>query len=82
MPTNLLLPAIGAGVRMNCDLYTSLPDWVIDYPETETVLQELEMDIACQGKSLEYHCLQQRLDPEAVLQRLYSVINEHRTAGR
>ena len=34
-----------------CDLDTSVPDWVIDHPETLSVFQELGIDTCCGGKS-------------------------------
>jgi iron-sulfur cluster repair protein YtfE (RIC family) len=53
-----------------CDLATSVPDWVIDHPETLTMFQELEIDTCCGGKSLGFVCRQQGLDGEAVLAQL------------
>jgi regulator of cell morphogenesis and NO signaling len=51
----------------DCDLETSVPDWIIEHPETLAVFQELGIDYSCGGKSLEYACQEQRLDPHAVL---------------
>ncbi len=53
-----------------CDLDTSVPDWVIEHPETWTVFEELGIDCGCSGKSLTYVCRQQGLDPQAVLTKL------------
>jgi regulator of cell morphogenesis and NO signaling len=53
-----------------CDLDTSVPDWVIDHPETLSVFQELGIDTCCGGKSLGFACRQQGLDPQAVLATL------------
>lgn len=53
-----------------CDLDTSVPDWVIDHPETLAVFQELGIDTCCCGKSLAYACIQQGLDEQAVLKKL------------
>ncbi|MAT15013.1 MAG: hypothetical protein CMJ46_07060 [Planctomyces sp.] len=61
---------------MKCELHDSLPDWIIEYPETQTVFRELGLDESCGGKSLEYLCRQQGLVPEDVLHRLQQVINE------
>ncbi len=58
---------------MNCDLDTSVPDWVIDNPESAAVFDELRIDTSCAGKSLEYLCRQRGLDPEIVLERLLRV---------
>jgi regulator of cell morphogenesis and NO signaling len=55
---------------MHCDLDSSIPDWLIDYPESAAVFEALQLDTSCQGKSLEYLCRQQGLDPAMVLQRL------------
>jgi regulator of cell morphogenesis and NO signaling len=53
-----------------CDLDTSVPDWVIDHPETLAVFQELGIDTCCGGKSLGFACRQRGLDGEAVLAKL------------
>jgi iron-sulfur cluster repair protein YtfE (RIC family) len=50
-----------------CGLETSVPDWVIDHPETLSVFQELGIDTCCGGKSLGFACRQRGLDGEAVL---------------
>lgn len=54
----------------DCDLDTSVPDWVIDHPETLAVFQELGIDTCCGGKSLGFACRQQGLDAEVVLAQL------------
>lgn len=64
---------------MNCDLVTSVPDWVIDYPATEWVFKELGIDTSCEGKSLEYVCRQQGLNPQDVFVRLHAAIKQTRT---
>lgn len=51
----------------SCDLDTSVPDWVIEHPETLDVFQELGIDYCCGGKSLEYACREQGLDAITVL---------------
>ena len=61
---------------MNCDLATSVPDWIIDYPATEMVFKELGIDTNCEGKSLEYVCRQHGLDPKNVLGRLLRARNQ------
>jgi len=35
-----------------CDLDTSVPDWIIEHPETLATFQELGIDYGCGGKSL------------------------------
>jgi len=54
----------------DCDLDTTVPDWVIDHPETLVVFQELGIDTCCGGKSLGFACRQRGLDAEAVLAQL------------
>jgi regulator of cell morphogenesis and NO signaling len=53
-----------------CDLDTSVPDWVIEHPETLALFQELGIDYCCGGKSLAYACQERGLDPAAVLSRI------------
>ena len=55
---------------MNCDLDTSVPDWIIEHPETTSVFDELGLEVACGGKSLRYVCQHQGLSPQEVLERL------------
>ncbi|MCO8123890.1 DUF542 domain-containing protein [Stieleria sp. TO1_6] len=59
---------------MHCDLDTSLPDWIIDYPETTRIFSELGMDCSCAGKSLQYVCHQHGLNPADILQRLKQAV--------
>src|SRR4029078_5878472 len=60
----------GRCAMSECDLDTSVPDWVIDHPETLSVFQELEIDTCCGEKSLGFACRQRGLDAEAVLTQL------------
>ncbi len=53
-----------------CDLDTSVPDWVIEHPATLTIFQQLGIDYCCGGKSLAFECRQQGLDMQAVLMKL------------
>ena len=55
----------------SCDLDTSVPDWIIDHPETGSVFEELGIDNCCGGKSLEYACRERGLDPKIVLAALH-----------
>jgi regulator of cell morphogenesis and NO signaling len=68
-----------------CDLDTSIPDWLIDHPETLAVFQELGIDTGCGGKSLGFACHQVGLDGEAVLatllRRLHSGRQDNCRAG-
>ena len=58
-----------------CSLATSVPDWVIDHPETLVVFQELGIDFSCGGKSLGFACREQGLSEKHVLTKLHEVIN-------
>tara|TARA_A100001391_G_C4953270_1_gene247813 strand:+ start:501 stop:692 length:192 start_codon:yes stop_codon:yes gene_type:complete len=60
---------------MDCDLDTSIPDWIIEHPETTGVFSGLGLDINCTGKSLEYACLQNDLSPTVVLEQLRDAID-------
>ena len=62
---------------MDCDLMTSIPERIIEYPETNAVFDELGLDTSCAGKSLQYVCHHCGLSPQAVLSRLQQVI-DHR----
>ncbi|WP_236622144.1 DUF542 domain-containing protein [Novipirellula maiorica] len=53
---------------------TSIPEWIIEHPETTGVFQELGLDTSCAGKSLQYVCHHHGLSPQAVLARLHQVI--------
>ena len=61
-----------------CDLDMSVPDWVIEHPETLTVFQEFGIDCCCGGKSLAFACRQQGLDAQAVLAKLLGCIDAKR----
>lgn len=60
---------------MECDLETSVPDWLIDHPQLLSLFEELQIDYCCGGKSLEFACQQAGVDPRYVLQRLKSVLD-------
>jgi regulator of cell morphogenesis and NO signaling len=59
----------------DCDLDTSVADWVIEHPATLAVFQEVGIDYCCGGKSLAYACRQQGLDEQAVLRKLLSCLD-------
>ncbi|MCM2369686.1 hypothetical protein [Aporhodopirellula aestuarii] len=61
---------------MNCNLETTIPDWIIEHPETTGVFNEFNLDISCAGKSLQYVCLQHGLNPAEMLLRVRTVIVE------
>lgn len=66
----------------SCDLDTSVPDWIIEHPDTLAVFQELGIDYSCGGKSLAYVCGQRGLDAAAVLAMLLRRRNEEKQASR
>lgn len=55
---------------MDCDLDTSVPDWLIEHPETFALIQQLGIDYSCGGKSLRYACQERGLDAHGVLASL------------
>lgn len=57
-----------------CSLESSVPDWILDHPETWGVFQELGIDCSCGGKSLEFACREQGLDGLAVLAGLQHIL--------
>ncbi len=64
---------------MNCDLISSIPDWIIEHPETAKVFDRLGLDTSCGGKSLEYLCFKQGLSPASVLRQLEEAIRSHQS---
>jgi regulator of cell morphogenesis and NO signaling len=66
----------------DCDLETSVPDWVIEHPETLAVFQELGIDYSCGGKSLEFACGQRGLDVSSVLAELHRRIEASHASSR
>jgi iron-sulfur cluster repair protein YtfE (RIC family) len=61
-----------------CDLDTSVPDWVIEHPASLAVFRELGIGCCCAGKSLAYACHQQGLDAQAVLMKLLDCLDAKR----
>tara|TARA_R110002049_G_scaffold285698_4_gene466973 strand:- start:93750 stop:93968 length:219 start_codon:yes stop_codon:yes gene_type:complete len=59
---------------MNCDLDTSIPEWIIEHPETSIVFDEMGLNSSCAGKSLHYVCVHQGFSPQDVLQRLRQAV--------
>ena len=62
---------------MECDLETSIPDWIIEFPPSSRLFDELGIDASCGGKSLEYVCRQRGLDPQMVLERLRELVAQY-----
>ncbi|QDV30307.1 Iron-sulfur cluster repair protein ScdA [Planctopirus ephydatiae] len=58
-----------------CSPETSVPDWIIDHPETRAVFQELGIDYSCGGKLLELACREEGLLEQHVLAKLHDVNN-------
>jgi iron-sulfur cluster repair protein YtfE (RIC family) len=52
------------------DLDTSVPDWVVEQPETLAVFQDWGIDYACGGTSPGYACRVRGPDPEVILATL------------
>lgn len=67
---------------LNCDLETSLPDWVIEHPPALAVFDKLGIDYSCGGKSLEFACRERGLDPDTVLAELRRSVENDLDAGR
>ncbi len=59
-----------------CDLDSSVPDWLIEHPQTLGVFQELGIDYCCGGKSLAYACQEQGIDAQFVLEKLLRCVND------
>lgn len=68
----------------DCDLDTSVPDWVIEHPETLAIFQELHIDYCCGGKSLAYASRAAGLDLIGTLAKLRGLVSdgESKTSGR
>ncbi len=64
-----------------CDLDSSVTDWIIDHPNVLSVLKELQIDFNCAGKSLAFACRERKLDPQQVLERLLRLVDEEPDAG-
>jgi iron-sulfur cluster repair protein YtfE (RIC family) len=60
----------------SCDLDTSVPDWVIEHPETLAVFQDWGIDYSCGGKSLGYACRERGLDAEVILATLFRRVGD------
>lgn len=58
----------------DCDLETSVPDWLIDHPQTLAVFERYGIDYNCGGKSLEYACRERGLSPQEVLAALRQAV--------
>ena len=61
----------------DCNLDSSVPDWVIEHPETLAVFEALGIDYSCGGKSLALACQQRSLNPIEVQIRLLKLIADH-----
>ncbi len=61
---------------MTCDLDTAVPEWVIEYPRSLPLFQNLGIDYCCGGKSLEAACRERGLDAAAVLKQLETLLDD------
>jgi hypothetical protein len=55
---------------MTCDLGSSAPDWLIDYPQTAGVFAKYRLNTSCGGISVHYLCVRLGLNPEEVYEKL------------
>tara|TARA_R110002095_G_scaffold119286_2_gene103857 strand:- start:256 stop:465 length:210 start_codon:yes stop_codon:yes gene_type:complete len=60
---------------MECDLESSLVDWIIEYPQLERLFQELQLEYHCGGRSMEYECLRQGFNPQHILSLVSQAIS-------
>lgn len=68
--------------KMDCDLDSTVPDWLIEHPETSVVFERFGIDNNCAGKSLRYLCNQRGLSPPDVLRQLHEVLGWDSTEDR
>jgi MOSC domain-containing protein YiiM len=61
---------------LECDLDSSVPDWIIDHPESLEVFQEFGIDYGCGGKSLAFACETAGISPALVLARIRQVVHQ------
>lgn len=57
------------------DLDTSVPDWLIEYPQLLRMFEKLDIDSSCGGKSLEFACSERSLDPEVILRQIWTFLH-------
>lgn len=57
-----------------CDLDSSVPDWMIEHPETTRIFEACGIDSSCGGKSLAYACRERGIDAKDVLRQLHAAI--------
>ena len=66
---------------MNCDEFSSIPDWIIEHPESASVFDEFGLDTSCGGKSLQYACRKEGIGLHHVLEQLSEVIETGSDVG-
>jgi regulator of cell morphogenesis and NO signaling len=64
---------------VECDLDTSVVDWVIEHPVTASVFEQLGINYCCGGISLEYTCAKQGLNTQVVLSMLLSCVQANQS---
>ncbi|WDQ15890.1 DUF542 domain-containing protein [Rhodopirellula sp. P2] len=67
---------------MKCDLDSSIPEWIVEHPETERVFKEFRLDTSCGGKSLRYVCIHAGVSPPEVFQRLELAVGTSKLDGQ
>ena len=65
---------------MSCDEDHSIPDWILEHPETMPVFEELGFDVTCGGRSLRYVALQNGHQIDDVMRKLESAISKQRSS--
>lgn len=55
---------------MTCDLGSSVPDWLIDYPKTACVFAKYQLETSCGGTSVNYLCARLGLNADVVYEEL------------
>lgn len=58
----------------DCDADTSVPDWLIDHPECESVMRRFGLDASCGGQSLATACRRRGCSVAIVLSELQRVL--------
>ena len=49
------------------DLDSSVPDWLVEYPQALALFESFGIDYSCGGKSLETACVERGLDPQEIV---------------
>ncbi len=66
---------------MNCDLTNTIPEWIVEYPESLALFESLELDTSCGGRSLEFLLVQQGYSPPDIFAKLEELVNRSTNGG-